>query len=261
MDAVYETFIAGPGPHWRRRVVGGASLEQVGSAQRFLLSDASGRGYSDAQLDDYQDLKRRSFPWHPPLRLTVRARFSHPQAGLLGTAGFGFWNDPFLMTSLRLPTLPRAAWFFFASPPSDMKLALQVPGHGWKAATIDALRPASLLLAPAALPAVLLMNVRPLYRRFWPLIQRAVNVGEALLGVEMRDWHTYVLEWGLQCARFAVNGKPVLEAPSPRGPQGFVVWMDNQYLAATPWGRFRYGHVNVPGEQWMDVEHLSIEPL
>jgi len=261
MDAVHETFISGPGPRWQRQVVGRARLELAGSAQRFLLSEASSRGYSNAQIDDYQGYQRRSFPWRPPLRLTVRARFSHPQAGLRGTAGFGFWNDPFLMTSLRLPALPRAAWFFFASPPSDMKLALQVPGHGWKAAAIDALRPASLLLAPAALPAVLLMHVRPFYRRLWPRFQRALNVAEALLDVEMRDWQTYVLEWDRQHARFTVSGGHVLEAPAPRGPLGFVLWMDNQYLVATPQGRLRYGRLNVPGEQWMDVEHLSIEPL
>ncbi|RPI49883.1 MAG: hypothetical protein EHM56_11700 [Chloroflexi bacterium] len=241
--------------------MGRARLEPAGSAQRLLLSGASSRGYSNAQIDDYQGTQRRSFPWRPPLRLTVRARFSHSRAGLRGTAGFGFWNDPFLMTNIRLPALPRAAWFFFASPPSDMKLAMQVPGHGWKAAVIDALRPASLLLAPAALPAALLMNVRPLYRRLWPPIQRALNVAEALLDVEMRDWQTYLLEWGPQHARFTVSGERVLEAPAPRGPLGFVLWMDNQYLVATPWGRLRYGRLNVPGEQWMDVEHLSIEPL
>ena len=261
MDTVHETFASGPGPRWQRQVVGRARLEPAGSAQRFLLSEAGSQGYSNAQIDDYQALKRRRFPWSPPLRLTVHARFSHSQPKLRGTAGFGFWNDPFLMTSLRLPALPRAAWFFFASPPSDMKLALQVPGHGWKAATIDALRPASLLLAPAALPAVLLMNVRPLYRRLWPTVQRALNVGEALLGVEMRDWQTYVLEWGRQKARFSVGGEPVLDAPAPRGPLGFVLWMDNQYLVATPWGRLRYGRLNVAGKQWLDVEHLSIEPL
>jgi hypothetical protein len=180
---------------------------------------------------------------------------------LRGTAGFGFWNDPFLMTSLRLPALPRTAWFFFASPPSDMKLALDVPGHGWKAAVVDALRPTSLLLAPVALPAVLLMNLRPLYRHLWPPIQRALNVGEALLDVEMRDWQTYVLEWGRNRARFYVAGEGALETPAPRGPLGFVLWMDNQYMVATPWGRLGWGQLGVPGEQWMDVERLSIEPI
>ncbi len=109
MEAVYEAFSSGPGPHWQRQVVGRAKLEQAGLAQRFLLSDASSQAYSNAQIDDYQNLKRRRFPWRPPLRLTVRARFSHSQADLRGTAGFGFWNDPFLMTSLRPPSLPPTA--------------------------------------------------------------------------------------------------------------------------------------------------------
>jgi hypothetical protein len=261
MEAVYETFTVGPGARWQRQIVGRARLEPAGSAQRFLLSGAVNRSYSNAQIDDYQGLRRRSFPWRPPLRLTVRARFSHARHELRGTAGFGFWNDPFLMTSVRLPALPRAAWFFFSSSPSDMVLALEVPGNGWKAATIDALRPAALLLAPTALPAVLLMNVRPIYRRLWPPVQRALNVGEALLDVEMRDWQTYVLEWGPQYARFSVNEQPVLQAPAPHGPLGFVLWMDNQYLVATPWGWLRWGRLTVPGEQWMDVEYLSIEPL
>jgi hypothetical protein len=261
MDAVHETFASGPGARWQRQVVGRARLVPAGPAQRFLLSGTNSRGYSNAQIDDYQGLGRRSFPWRPPLRLTVRARFSHACHELRGTAGFGFWNDPFLMTSLRLPALPRAAWFFFASPPSDMKLALEVPGSGWKAATIDALRPAALLLAPVALPAALLMNVPSLYRRLWPPVQQAVNVGEALLDTEMRDWQTYVLEWRREGAHFSVSGQPVLEAPAPRGPLGFVLWMDNQYLVATPWGRLRWGRLDVPGEQWLDVEQLSIEPL
>ena len=261
MDTVHELFSSGPDPRWQRHVVGRARLERTSLAQRFLLAGASSRAYANAQIDDYQELKRRSFPWHPPLRLTVRARFSHPQVELRGTAGFGFWNDPFLMTSFRLPALPRAAWFFFASRPSNMKLALDVPGAGWKAATVDALRPASLLLVPTALPAALLMNARPLYRRLWPPIQRALNIGEVLLSVEMRDWQTYVLEWRRESARFYVGSEPVLEAPAPRGPLGFVLWMDNQYLVTTPCGRLHWGRLDISGEQWLDVEYLSIEPL
>ena len=103
----------------------------------------------------------------------MRARFSHPANELRGTAGFGFWNDPFMMTGARIPTLPRAIWFFYGSPPSNIKLDRHAPGHGWKAATIDALRPAAFLLAPLAPLAVPLMNLPSLYRRLWPFIQRA----------------------------------------------------------------------------------------
>lgn len=248
-------------PEWVY-TVGAGSLERVGPVLRFGLTDAVTTRYSDAQIDDYRGRPRRRFPWRPPLRMTVRARFSHPAGALRGTAGFGFWNDPFLMTGGRLPALPRAAWFFYASPPSDMKLDLEAPGWGWKAATIDAASPQALLWAPLAPLLVPLMNARALYRRFWPPIQRALRVREALIPADMTGWHTYTLEWGKREVRFEVDGKIVLEcAPSPRGPLGWVMWMDNQYMVATPWGRLGWGLLDVPGSQWMEVEEMMIRPI
>ncbi|MDY6875118.1 MAG: family 16 glycosylhydrolase [Chloroflexota bacterium] len=269
VKAIYEDFSAELDSHWRRYTKGSGALEPTGSTLRFVTTDTTSRRYSDAQIDDYQGLPRRRFPWRPPLRLTVRARFSHPAGQLQGTAGFGFWNDPFMMTGTRLPTLPRALWFFYGSPPSNMKLDLHTPGHGWKAATIDALRPAALLLAPLAPLAVLLMNLRPLYRALWPPIQRALNVREATVEAETREpnrtmtgWHTYTIEWGTERVRFSVDKEPVLEdAPSPRGPLGFVMWLDNQYMVVTPWGRLRWGLLDIPGRQWMEVDSLTVGPL
>ncbi|MBN1954496.1 MAG: hypothetical protein JW900_05525 [Anaerolineae bacterium] len=255
-----EDFAAPLDARWQRYVVGTGALVPCDSSLCFVTTDASRRRYSDAQLDDYQRLPRRRFPWRPPLRLTVRARFSHPVGELRGTAGFGFWNDPFMMTGARPPTLPRAIWFFYASPPADIKLDLHEPGHGWKAATIDALRPVALLLAPLAPLAVILMNIRPCYRRLWPFVQRAVRVREAAVGVEMQEWHSYVLEWGPAESRFAVDGRTVLDhAPSPRGPLGFVIWLDNQYMVVTPWGRVGWGMLDAPGVQSMEVSELVID--
>ena len=42
---------------------------------------------------------------------------------------------------------------------------------------------------------------------------------------------------------------------------GFVMWIDNQYMVAKPWGRFGWGLLEVPGEQWMEVRRLSIAGL
>jgi len=261
MSAVRDDFIGELAPHWRRYVVDAGALQLTGSTLRFVITDATPRRYSDAQIDDYQGLPRRRFLWQAPLKLTVCARFSHPSGELRGTAGFGFWNDPFLMTGARPPTLPRAIWFFYGSSPSDMRLDIQTPGRGWRAATIDALRPAALLLAPIAPLAMLLMNFSPIYRALWPHIQRAINVREALIEVDMTEWHTYVIGWGVERADFHVDGEPVLEnAPAPRGPLGFVMWLDNQYMVITPQGRVRWGLLDVPGCQWMEVDRLTIEP-
>jgi hypothetical protein len=261
MPGLSEDFTRGLSPRWLRHLKGQGSLERGDAVLRFVNADTSSGEYTNAQIDDYQGLSRGQFPWRPPLDLTVRAYFSHAQGELRGTAGFGFWNDPFLMTESRVPTLPRAVWFFYASPPSDMKLDLGTPGRGWKATTIDALRPVSLPLALLAPPAVLLMNVPSLYRALWPTIQRALNVRETPLSVTMSDWHTYTLAWRAERTTFSVDGEVVLDgAPSPRGPLGFVMWLDNQYMILKPWGRFGWGLLDAPGRQWLAVDHLAIDP-
>ncbi len=244
---------------WQTFVKGDGSLEFTGDTLRFVNTDTVASRYTDAQIDDYQGLARKDFLWQPPLTMTVRARFSHPADKLSGTAGFGFWNDPFMMTGLRRPALPRVIWFFYASPPSNMKLDLRTPGYGWKAATLDALRWPFLALLPTAPLAIPLMNIGPLYRSLWPVGQRAIYVSEALAPVEMTDWHTYVIDWQQKTAHFTVDGQTVLKCNTPpRGPLGFVLWLDNQYMIATPWGRFQHGLLDAPGRQWLEVSYVEI---
>ena len=244
---------------WNTYTVGTGTLEPTGSSLRFVNATTTHQQMTNAQIDDYQGLPQRRYHWRPPLTMTVRARFSHPAGQLSGTAGFGFWNDPFMMTGRTWPALPRALWFFYASPPSDIVLDTQTPGHGWKAAVIDAARPSALLWAPLAPLVVPLMNVRPLYRKLWPHVRDALGVCEAAIEADMTAWHTYVLAWHQHSVCFHVDGAPVLAcSAAPRGPLGFVMWLDNQYLVATPWGRFRYGWLTAPGRQWMEVDILSI---
>jgi hypothetical protein len=261
MQGLVEDFSSEHGPRWNCYLRGQGKLEYTGSTLRFVNHGASSAQYTDAQLDDYQGLPRRRFRWRPPLRMSARARFSHADGRLSGTAGFGFWNDPFMMTGKRLPAPPRALWFFYASPPANMKLDLCVPGRGWKAATLDAIRWPFFALLPAAPLAIPLMNIRRLYRALWPLGQRAIGVSEALVESDMRDWHTYIIHWGLERARFYVDDELVLDSDSsPHGPLGFVAWLDNQYAIVTPWGRFGYGLLDEPGHQWMEMDWLEIRP-
>jgi len=248
-----------PSP-WKTFVKGDGLLEPTGDTLRFVNTDTEATRYTDAQIDDYQGLARREFLWRPPLTMTVRARFSHPSGELSGTAGFGFWNDPFLMTGWRTPALPRVIWFFYSSPPSNMKLDSHTPGHGWKAATLDAIRWPFFALLPTAPLAVPLMNVGPLYRALWPIGQRAINVSEAIVPADMTEWHTYDIDWQKNTAYFSVDGNSILDCQtSPRGPLGFVMWFDNQYMVVTPWGRFGYGLLDAPGRQWMEVSKAEIE--
>jgi hypothetical protein len=251
---------AGLESEWNRFVLPGSQVEKSGGTWRFINLESGGGQYTDAQIDDYQGLPRRRFKWNPPLTMTVRARFSHAADELIGTAGFGFWNDPFLMTGFRPPALPRAIWFFYSSAHSNIKLAREAPGWGWKAATIDAVTLPFFLLAPTAPLAVPLMNVPPLYRWLWPVGQRAIKVSESAVGVEMAEWHRYELVWGETHAAFSVDGKSVLACDTaPGGPLGFVMWIDNQAMVLTPWGRFGYRTLPVSRAQWLEVDELRID--
>ena len=75
----------------------------------------------------------------------------------------------------------------------------------------------------------------------------------------MTMWHSYEIDWVDEGSSFKVDGREVLRCTSsPRGPLGFVMWLDNQYAVVTPWGRFGHGLLEVRGEQWMEVRSLSI---
>lgn len=238
---------------------GGGGLARTEEGLRFLQPPNAGWHYANAQFDDYQGRARAAFPWRPPLRLTVRARFSHVAGELAGTAGFGFWNDPFLMTGLRAPALPQALWFFYASPPSDLALAVDVPGQGWKAASLDAGHACGAGALPLAALAAPAMRRPRLHRRLWPFFARTWRIGEAMLPVAMTAWHTYELDWGSSSARFLVDGHCVLaHTPAPPGPLGLVVWLDNQYMVVRPSGQLGFGLVPRPALQWMEVAELQI---
>jgi hypothetical protein len=241
--------------------VNGGGLLRTVDGLRFINPRLDGSTYCNAQIDDYQALPRSGFPHRPPLRLALRARFSHPAGLLTGTAGFGFWNDPFLMTGLRIPALPRALWFFYAGPPSDMRLAVATPGWGWKATALDAIQPQALAALPLAALAFPILRVDSLYRGLWPWFAQRFGIADHLLTTSLTAWHDYVLEWGRREARFLVDGRCVFVAPAPAGPLGLVIWLDNQYLIVHPQGRLRQGIVAKSETQWMEIADLHLHHL
>jgi hypothetical protein len=252
-----ETFHPRPQPGWRLTQTGGGRLVLTPEGMRFVVAGATTRCYANAQIDDYTGLPRHRFPWHAPLRLTVVARVGTP---VRGTAGFGFWNAPISPIGKVLPVLPAAIWFFYASPPANMPLAYGVPGFGWKVATIDATTRRALRWAPVA-PLVMLANRLPgIYERLWHHVQRALSVSEATIPPPDDTFRTFTLEWLTGGARFLIDGQVVHETDcAPRGRLGFVAWVDNQWLIATPRGEFGWGLLDIPGAQWMEIAQVRIE--
>ena len=239
----------------RHLEIGGGQVDWLADGGRRLWLPATGRSYADAQLDDYGGLKRSHYPHRPGTTLSLIARFSHPAGTLRGTAGFGFWNAPYGDPTVGWPALPQAVWFFYASEPNDLPFG---PGRGWFAATMDSGRWWALAWAPFA-PLVVLLNRRAAWRkRLWPAVQRGLSVSYALLPETMNDWHHYWLEWTPAGCQFKVDNQLILQTPfAPRGPLGFVAWLDNQYLIASPTGRIAAGLLAIPQPQWLELSVKS----
>jgi len=267
---VFDDFTHTLDPRWIQTRIGSGTLTAGGSVVRMELPATQQGAYADAQIDDYGQLPRSQFPWHPPLRMQVRARSSLPAATiheqttegtfLRGTAGFGFWNYPFSVRGDVL-MLPEAVWFFYASPPSNMALVPGVPGWGWKAQVIHSMRPGALL---AIIPTAVATGWGRLSKHTGPAarwLQRISGAQEELLKVEMTEWHTYTLEWRASEATFLVDGEQVFRAPHPPvRPLGFVSWLDNQYAVATPRGVLRFG-ATATGPEWFELDSVLIEQL
>ncbi|MCP4423191.1 MAG: hypothetical protein GY803_01730 [Chloroflexi bacterium] len=250
---------------WRRLEINGG-LVSAEPHWRLQLPPVA-NGYADAQIDDYgpqtgRRRSRRRYPWRPGAAMRLRARFSHRAGELLGTAGFGFWNAPFGDPTVPSPALPQATWFFYASEPSDLPLAADGPGRGWFASTLDATTPRAWALIPAAPLALLLNQSIRLRQRFWPFLRRQLGISFAPIPAAMTDWHEYELRWLADGCAFLVDGEPVLQTPfSPRGPLGFVCWLDNQTMVLTVNGRFRWNILPIPTIQWLEVVDLTIAPM
>ena len=267
--AVFDDFSQFIDQRWTQTCLGPGQLAIVDSALRMTIPVVQQGEYADAQIDDYGKLRRAHFPWRPPLRMQVRARTSLPAATadstatsdiMRGTAGFGFWNYPFSVRG-DIFMLPEAIWFFYASPPSDMALVPGMVGWGWKAQVVHAMRLGAI---GSIIPTFLATGWSHLTNNthlaaHW--LQRLSGAHEALLPIEMTEWHTYKLEWYATETHFWVDEKHLLRVPNPpHGPLGFVAWLDNQYAIATPRGVLRFGTVSCD-HQWFELDSVTIVPL
>jgi hypothetical protein len=245
--------------------IGGGHVEGGDGDRIRLTLPPTARGYADAQIDDTQPLARTEFPWRPPLRLKLRARVSQQKPP--GTFGFGFWNDPFSFSlgqggaARRFPASPRACWFFYASPPSELALEAGAPPSGWEAMALDTPSIPPALLALLAGGAIVLAQVPFLRQPVMTAALKRVRAHERELQIAADEWHSYQLDWSPDSATFWVDDEKTLEAPSaPPGPLGFVAWIDNQYAVASPKGGFRFGVMPTEREMWLELERLTITP-
>ncbi len=218
--------------------------------------------YRLAQLDDYEGLRRANFPWQPPVSFQVRARASSNE--ISGTWGFGLWNDPFSMgvlsgvEMLRLPALPNAAWFFFASPQNYLSLRDDLPASGGLAATFRSPRwpPPLLALGALGLP---FLPFPPAVRLFRRLGRRVVQQDAASMSHDATEWHDYSLEWETERVRLRLDEGVILDTPiSPIGPLGLVLWVDNQYAALSPAGRVSFGILPTSQPAHIEIAELTM---
>lgn len=243
-------------PRFTRIEVGCARIERCRPGVRLVVEGAQPDALSDAEINDLHSLRRRDFPWRPPVRLEVRARFSHPAGSLLGTAGFGFWNNPFDPDRGAVAP-PNAVWFFYASPPSRMPFTPDGAPHGWKAASLNS----GSLPGPLVALGTILLRAPGLGRLAYAVARlRGIKAHERLLDdALMTGWHTYTILWERDVALFLVDGEEVLRAPNPPTvPLGFVAWVDNNCARERPGADLEWRRLAVPQRQWMELEQLTI---
>ncbi|MBK9603452.1 MAG: hypothetical protein IPO36_16670 [Anaerolineales bacterium] len=212
--------------------------------------------YRGSQLDDYSQLPRHRFP-HRSLTLSLRAKAT--SSSLPGTWGFGLWNDPFGLSlgfggsPFRLPALPNAVWFFYASPQNYLSFTGDKPAQGFLAQTFR-----SPIFHPLLIPAGLAL---PFSRKVTRnLLGKVIGEDSVALSVDVTQWHEYRLEWGAKRSAFWVDDVLVFESPvSPNAsrPLGVVIWIDNQFAAFTPEGKISFG-VLKNDEAWLDVEDIVV---
>jgi hypothetical protein len=249
----------------KANVTNGAQVRKVGKREdiwRLEIPPGPSNRYRLAQLDDYTSLPRRAFPWSPPLRFSLHARSS--SASTSGTWGFGLWNDPFSMGVLsraggiRLPTLPNAAWFFFASPSNYLSFRDDLPAQGWLASTFRSSgRPFVFsMLCALTLPLLLLPPYVRLIRR---LLTHFICHDAVTLVTDPTAWSSYELIWKAGRVEFRVNDELIFQTSvAPAGPLGLVIWIDNQYAAVLPAGRLHYGFLATTDLAWIEISQLSV---
>ena len=88
-----------------------------------------------------------------------------------------------------------------------------------------------------------------------------VGGGECLVTAALSEWHVYRLEWLAASVDFWVDEQKILStAMAPRGPLGFVAWIDNSMLRLRK-GEFAFANLAVAEREWLELSEVRIESL
>jgi len=246
-----------------KRISPNASIEEIEGGWRLKLEASGNQTYRLAQLDDYGKLSRGAFPHQPPVHFSLRARAS--QNNLPGTWGFGLWNDPFGFslgfgaTARRLPAMPNAAWFFFASPENYLAFHDELPGNGAMASVYRSPHIPALFIA-FNLPLLPLLAWRSGAKWLRRRASQLIRQDSKTLEDDKTRWRKYDLVWEKDHVSFSVDNQERLASPlSPLSPLGLVLWLDNQYAAWPPGGQVRYGTLSTPEDCWVEIKDLHLD--
>jgi hypothetical protein len=260
-----QIIMNGLGTFKIKRTTGSKVEESEAGLWHLSIPPGQPNQYRWAQLEDYSNIPRARFAWQPPVRLECSARVSHnPHPG---TWGFGFWNDPFSASmkikgaGFRLPALPNAAWFFYASPESQLSLQANQEACGLLAAVFRSPLIPSWVFIPAYLlsPLLFIHAVSRLARKF---LAGIVNDEFTNLEIDPTQWNRYRLEVLKDRVEAYVNGNLAFRSSHvPRGHLGALVWIDNQYAGFSPDGRIQAGLLENGEPAWLEVKDWILTKL
>ena len=244
-------------------VTPGSRVELIEDATwRLSIPPGVAGKYQLAQLDDYKNLPRKKFYWQPPLSFNLSARVS--DGNVLGTWGFGFWNDPFSLTlglqgsNRKLPALPNTAWFFYASPPNFLALNSSNPGSGMLATSFSSSKLPScmLLLAGVLAPCMFRKPTAQILRR---IARLWIKDAGCAISTDGTAWHNYEIRLFPDQVLFFLDDQLVFETGNvPNGQLGCVIWIDNQYASLTPGGTLKFGTLLAQDESWLEIKNPGI---
>jgi hypothetical protein len=252
----------------KARATQNASAQPTENSWRLGIQKGDSLSYRDAQLDDYSQLPRHKFPHRPSssLRISLSLRAWTSSRSPAGTWGFGLWNDPFGLSlgfggsPFRLPALPNAVWFFYASP--ENYLSFKSPSTNAQGEVANGFM-AQTFRSPKFHPLLMLAGLTlPFSRKMTrKLLSKVIDEDSVAISVDVTQWHRYKLEWEAKRTAWYVDDALVFESPvSPNAsrPLGVIIWIDNQYAAFTPKGKIAFG-VLENEEEWLEIEGLEIK--